>query len=387
MKLVWGYTFYVVILLFPYTGGGGTHIRFLLGARTRSPYMGGISAPMNIQKNLKRDVSLKKFTTFKIGGSADFFVRVRSVGELKEALLYAKTKKLKTFVLGGGSNTVFSDDGFDGLIIKMEIMGVVCRDTKDDSVTLEVGGGEVWDELVSFCVSQGFYGIENLSSIPGTVGAAPVQNIGAYGIEVKDVIEWVEAINVKTGTIKRFTNTECDFKYRDSFFKTPKGNKYIITRVCFTLKKSGVPDLLYSDMATYFNENKSPSLKAVREAVISIRSKKFPNLNEVGTAGSFFKNPILTNKEFAVLKDKFPDIPSYYGDKRHVKIPLGFVLDKLGWKGKKYTQVGSYEKQALIIVNYKRATRRQLSAFVDMIEKDVKDKTGIVIEKEVTFVE
>jgi UDP-N-acetylmuramate dehydrogenase len=362
----------------------------LFGARTRSPYIGGINilvdTIMNILKDIKRNISLKKFTTFRIGGRADFFVSVKNIDELKEVLLYAKKKKLKVFILGGGSNIVFSDDGFKGLVIKIEIKGIISRNKKNNITELEVGSGEVFDELVSFCVQQNLYGIENLSAIPGTVGAAPVQNIGAYGAEVKDTIEWVETINIKTFKIKRFTNKECNFKYRDSFFKTKKGKEYVITRVGFKLKKDGAPNLSYADLASYFNESDNPPLKAIRQAIVVVRSKKFPNLTEVGTAGSFFKNPILTNKEFKALQEKFPKVPSYHSDKRHVKVPLGYMLDKLGWKGKEYKHVSTYKNQALIVVSNKNATRKQLEIFIKMIEEDVKTKTNIIIEKEVLFI-
>lgn len=367
-------------------GGGGTHIRFLLGARTRSPYIGRIDIIMDVQKSIKQDVLLKKFTTFRIGGPADYFISVHSTDELKEALQYAQEHNLKTFVLGGGSNIVFSDEGFRGLVIKIEIKGIVCHDTEDSDVMLEVGGGEVWDELVSFSVSRNLYGIENLSSIPGTVGATPVQNIGAYGVEVKDYIEWVEAIEIQTRNIKRFSRKECLFSYRDSFFKTACGRKYIIVKVGFKLKKEGVLNLSYVDVAHYFTQKKSPTLKRVREAIITIRGKKFPNLNEVGTAGSFFKNPILTQKEYKLLKEKFSDIPSYYNDATRVKVPLGFILEKLGWKGRTNNLVGTYKNQSLVVVSYKRATCKQLVSFISDIEKDVKNKTGIVIEREVTLV-
>lgn len=340
--------------------------------------------------DIQRDVSLKKFITFRIGGAADFFVCVASTEELKEALLYAKENKLNVFILGGGSNIVFSDDGFKGLVIKIEIKGIVSRSATESSVTLAVGAGEVFDDFVSFCVVNNLYGIENLSAIPGTVGAAPIQNIAAYGVEVRDCIEWVDAVNIETCETKRFTHTECNFTYRDSFFKTKAGKEYCITRVCFTVKKKAKPNLSYTDLRTYFGENKSPSLEEVREAVIHIRSKKFPDLNTVGTAGSFFKNPTLTVDEFRVLQvkfqKKFGKIPSYKAGIGFVKIPLGFILEKLGWKGKRYTQLSTYKNHALVIVNNKHATQKQLEKFACMIEEDVKEKTNITIEREVIFV-
>ncbi len=377
-------------------GGGGTHIRFLFGARTRSPYIGRIDRFFHsVRMDIQRNVLLKKFTTFRIGGTADFFVRVKSSDELKEALVYAKTNRLKIFILGGGSNIVFSDDGFKGLVIKIEIKGVVSRSATESSVTLAVGAGEEFDDFVSFCVVNSLYGIENLSAIPGTVGAAPIQNIGAYGMEVKDTIEWVDAVHIKTCETKRFTCTECNFAYRDSFFKTKTGKEYCITRVCFNVKKKARLNLSYADLVTYFGKNNASSLQEVRDAIIDIRSQKFPDLNKVGTAGSFFKNPILTVKEFQALQEKFQEkfqkkrieIPRYKTKEGLIKVPLGFILEKLGWKGKEYTSLSTYRNQALVIVNNACATQKQLETFACMIEKDVKEKINIVIEKEVTFVE
>ncbi len=335
---------------------------------------------------IQKDVSLKEFTTFRIGGSADFFVCVQSVSELKKAITYAQEHTLKVFILGSGSNIVFKDEGFRGLVIKIEIKGVVCNNTKGDGVILEVGGGEVFDELISYCVKNNYYGLENLSAIPGTVGASPVQNIGAYGVEVKDLIKYVDTINIHTCKTKRFTKSECKFVYRDSFFKTEKGKEYVIIHVCFKLKKQNKLNLSYSDLAKYFRENKATSLTEVREAIINIRRNKFPDLDKVGTAGSFFKNPIVTDIEYSALQGQFESIPSYRSSVGYVKIPLGFILEKLGWKGREYKQLCIYDKQALVIVNKKNATAKQLNELSNMIEKDVMEKTGIKIEKEVTFV-
>ncbi|HEC32645.1 MAG TPA: UDP-N-acetylmuramate dehydrogenase [Candidatus Kaiserbacteria bacterium] len=368
-------------------GSGGTHIRFLFGARTRSPYIGGIDILMNIQDNLKRKVILKEFTTFRIGGPADFFVRVQNIKELKEVLIYTQENKLRVFILGGGSNIVFQDDGFRGLVIKIEIKGILYKDLKENEILLEAGGGEIWDDLVSFSVAHGFYGIENLSAIPGTVGATPVQNIGAFGVEVGDFIESVDVIDIKTGKERKFTKKECMFGYRDSFFKTKVGKEYIITRVVFKLIKDGKLNFSYSDISQHFKiGNKTLCFKETRKAIIAIRSKKSPNLDRVCTAGSFFKNPILTNKKYKVLLDMFPDIPSYNIDKQHVKVPLGFILEKLGWKGKKYKNVGIYKKQSLVVVGGSNSTQKELETFAQMIEVDVKNKTGIFIEREVVFV-
>ncbi|MBI2618368.1 UDP-N-acetylmuramate dehydrogenase [Candidatus Kaiserbacteria bacterium] len=335
---------------------------------------------------IKRNVSLKKFTTFRIGGRADFFVSVQTEAELHEALSFARKKRLKTFILGGGSNIVFSDDGFRGLVIKMDIKGIVLRHTHTLTTLIEVGAGEVWDELVSFTVGQGLCGIENLSGIPGTVGAAPIQNIGAYGVEVKDTVEWVEVMNQKTGAKKRLSHSACGFSYRDSIFKHAKGGNYVITRVCFRLVKDGAPVLSYKDVAQYFEGKETPPLKDVRTAILTIRKGKFPDLSKVGTAGSFFKNPIITNAEYRTLRQKFPDTLSYYYDRNHVKIPLGFILERMGWKGRTLKRVGVYDRHALVLVATRHATRKELQSLVEMISNDVKKQTGITIEEEVSLV-
>ncbi len=190
------------------------------------------------------------------------------------------------------------------------------------------------DEFISYCVEHNFYGLENLSAIPGTVGAGPVQNIGAYGVEVKDLIKNVDTINLNTGETKRFTRKECKFTYRGSFFKTKDGSKYVITNVCFKLKKQSDIDTSYNDVSRYFKENKTPSLYQVREAIINIRKNKFPDLNRVGTAGSFFKNIVATNAKYTELLGLFGEVPSYKVNREYEKVPLGFILEKLGWKEK-----------------------------------------------------
>jgi UDP-N-acetylmuramate dehydrogenase len=245
---------------------------------------------MDTQEN----ISLKELTTFKIGGNARFFARIKNISDLEKAITFAHEKNLKIFVLGGGSNILFHDQGFDGLVVKMEIMDVVINGNVGDKVIVSAGAGVEWDLLVAGTVAHRLYGLENLSLIPGTVGAAPVQNIGAYGSEVKNTIEWVEAIDIDTGNVRRFSNHECAFGYRTSFFKTPAGKKYIIARVGFSLTRNGKINTSYRDIAEYIKNNAISdaelSLQKIRDMVIDIRTKKLPNLKEYGTAGSFFKN-------------------------------------------------------------------------------------------------
>lgn len=332
--------------------------------------------------DIRENVSLKEYTTFKLGGSARFFVCVKSGEELKEALEFSKHENLQIFVLGGGSNILFSDNGFDGLVIKMEIKGIEWNESK-----VIVGAGENWDEFVEQAVGRGLCGVENLSGIPGTVGASPVQNIGAYGAEVKDTISWVEVLDKKSGEIKKFSNVECKFGYRNSFFKTEEGKNFIITRVAFNLSKNGIPNITYKDLSKYFQNQNNPTLTEIRNAVIKIRTGKFPDLKLYGTAGSFFKNPIISKEKYTELIIKFPDLPNYPWDNKNVKIPLAWILDNVcKIKGTNFGNVGFYKNQPLVIINLGNATAGEINIVANEIIKKVKEMTGIEIEREVETV-
>jgi UDP-N-acetylmuramate dehydrogenase len=332
---------------------------------------------------VKHNVSLKDYTTLHIGGRAAFLISVTTLDDLKEALIFAREKNIPITVIGGGSNILMSDAGTSGLVIKMEMRGVKYRAIGGDKVEVEAGAGESWDDLVSFAITNNLYGIENLSGIPGTVGAAPIQNIGAYGVELNGVAAWVDVLNTKTLTTKRLTPEACKFSYRDSIFKHTIGKKYIVTGVCFTLTRDGTPNLSYHDLKKYFGEDATPTLDEVRTAILSIRAQKFPDLREVGTAGSFFKNPIIPLSQYRTLLEQFPQLPAYYIDRAHVKIPLGGILESLGWKGKRRGSVRTYEKQALVLVTEYGATAKDVDLFAQEIEKDVKEKIGITLEREV----
>ncbi len=338
---------------------------------------------------ISEHVSLAEYTTFKIGGPARYFCVVKSIEELREALEFAKSKSQQVFVLGGGSNILAGDAGFDGLVIKMEMKGVV----REGSL-VTAWAGEGWDDLVAKTVEWNMWGLENLSLIPGTVGASPVQNIGAYGVEVMDVIESVRTIDIETGAEKVFSNAECGFSYRDSFFKKPEAKKYIIVSVTFSLRLGGQGDgmanLSYKDIKAYFATTGvvAPSQAQVRGAVISIRTGKFPNLSTTGTAGSFWKNPIISKEQFARISAAYPLIPSFpvdgEGTSAHVKVPLAWVLDNVcGLKGFKMGLAGLFEKQPLVLVAEKGASSKDVNRLADFVARTVKDKTGIEIEREV----
>jgi UDP-N-acetylmuramate dehydrogenase len=342
--------------------------------------------------NIEENVLLANYTTFKIGGKARYFVVVKNEEDLKQAVIFAKQKSLPIYVLGGGSNLLISDEGVDGLVLKIEIKGV----TWDSESQVIVGAGEVWDDLVQQTVDKNLYGLENLSGVPGTVGASVVQNIECYGAEVKDSVESVEVFNIETLEIEILTNKQCDFIYRHSIFKTEEGKKYIILRVNFVLKKEGTLNLDYKDVKNYLKENnleeKNVSLGKMREILLFIRKNKLPDLKQFGTAGSFFKLPVVNSETLFALKKISPDMPHYKIDigcntslQGEHKIPLGHLLEQFGWKGYKDGEAGIFEKHSLIVINHGNATAKDVKNLVEKIAKDVKEKTGINIETEVVM--
>jgi UDP-N-acetylmuramate dehydrogenase len=346
----------------------------------------------------EEQIPLAPLTTFRIGGLARYFCVATSEAELIEAFAFARARGLSTLVIGGGSNMLVGDAGFPGLVIQMGLKGI--RESRGASesgiVRVEVGAGESWDGLVDFCVGKGYWGIENLSLIPGTVGAAPVQNIGAYGCEAKDIIESVRVIDSATGAALTLGNAECLFGYRDSKFKGPEGKGLVITGVTFVLSTVPRPNLSYKDLKEYFAKRtgdagtlavEAPSLSDIRSAVISIRQSKFPDLARFGTAGSFWKNPIIGADAFAVLKTAQPLIPSYPAPDGRVKIPLAWILDVVcGLKGHAAGKVRLFENQPLVLTVEFGAASGEVEAFAREIEGIVASKTGIIIEREVNSV-
>ncbi len=342
---------------------------------------------MPVQKMFEENVTLAPFTTMRVGGPARFFIRIKSADVLSGVLKFATEKNLPTFILGGGSNIVVSDRGWDGLVIKMEMDGEVFEEIAD-GMRVIVGAGVGWDHVVAETVSRGLPGLENLSAIPGSVGAAPVQNIGAYGREVKNFIEWVEVWDPRTCAVKKLSNKECDFRYRDSVFKH-EGSHYIIMRVCFVLRRDMDTDISYRDLKKYFNDKgvENPNSGEVREAVISIRRQKLPDIATTGTAGSFFKNLMVTEKQFTDLAVRYPKITFFDADKGFKKIPLAWVLDKIcGLKGYREGNVGLYEHQPLAVVNYGGASAREIVSFAEKIKNIVKEKIDIIPEYEVLLI-
>jgi UDP-N-acetylmuramate dehydrogenase len=337
---------------------------------------------------LKSNVALAPLSTLRVGGFATYVVRITSLSDLKEAVSFIRQENLPFFILGEGSNVLFPDEGYDGVVLKMEMEGKEFT-THKSHVEIIVAAGESWDAFVETCVKNGYWGIENLSGIPGTVGAVPVQNVGAYGTEAKDVILWVEVFDTKQCTLRVLSNKECNFSYRNSIFKNYEHKHLIITRVCFALKKEGNPSLDYVDVRNYFHDSSEPpTLGHMRRAICDIRAQKFPDLAHVGTAGSFFKNPIIAESHFFRLKEKYPGLPGFSADHAGMKkVSLAWILDRLCLlKGVTIGSVGTYDHQSLVFVTYKDATATELKKFAKSISRKVYEKTNITIEPEVTYV-
>jgi UDP-N-acetylmuramate dehydrogenase len=333
--------------------------------------------------NIRENVPLASQTTFQTGGPARFFVEVRSEEELLGVLEWNTQLQYPIFVLGGGSNILLSDKGFTGLVIKNNIHAR--REITE--TTYEFGGGESWDEVVEFAVTENLQGIEMLSYIPGTLGGAVVQNIGAYGGEIGDVIHTVTAINIHTKEKRIFLRDECSFSYRFSFFKSHEGRNWIVTSAVLRFEKNNVGKVTFKEVEEKLGGKKETFIKEIRDTVIAIRTAKLPDWKHTGTAGSFFKNPIIDGDRYNHLKEKFPEIPGFPVDGGRVKVPLGWILDKVcGLKGHTQGSVGLYEKQALVLVNHGNATTEEVAQLASFVSKIVQEKTGIVIEPEVEYV-
>jgi UDP-N-acetylmuramate dehydrogenase len=341
--------------------------------------------PATIQKN----ILLKDFTTFSTGGPARYFVRVKTLEELKYAVKFSRRLNLRYFVLGRGANVLVSDVGFNGLVIKMEICGTRFEKKKNGAVCVTAGAGEDWDAFVAKTLKRGFVGLENLSLVPGTVGASAVGSIGCYGTEVKDHIFSVEALNTETMRIKKFSNKECNFKYRESFFKTKKGKNYIVTSVTFELKKNGTLKMDYKDVQEYFLRKKiiSPKAQDLRDAIIEIRTKKLPNILTDHTAGSFFKNIVLPDALADEIIKKYPGIAVYPAGRGKKKLATGWILDHIcGLRGVWRGNIGTHINQALCVVNNGQGTTEEVLEFAKWLQEQVKNKLGVFPEFEVQVI-
>ena len=346
---------------------------------------------MNIQEN----VPLAPMTTLGVGGSARYFVRASNVGEVRAAVDFASSRELPLFVLGGGSNLVISDAGWPGLVLRVAIKGMDIR-FENGRAVCEIGGGEDWDNFVAAAVKRNCAGVECLSGIPGSVGGTPVQNVGAYGQEVSETIDSVQALDLRDGEIRELCNPACGFSYRTSIFNTTERGRYIIVRVTYLLEPDGPPRIAYADLQKYFSgKSETPTLQATREAVRQIRASKamliVPNDEDCRSAGSFFKNPVLSSEEYSALTERAQrlglTVPSYPALSAQRKISAAWLVESAGCR-KGYTRgpVGISRKHALAIVNRGGATAADVIALKDEIQKRVADAFGIHLKPEPVFV-
>lgn len=331
------------------------------------------------------NISLKAMNTFGIDSSAKRFTIIRDEKDIKTVLDANEHDQI--FILGGGSNILFTQD-FDGLVIKNEIQGFNTIEDNKDYAIIESGAGEVWHEFVMKCIDKNLGGIENLSLIPGNVGASPMQNIGAYGVEIKDVFEYLDAYHIKDRKIQRFNAQECKFGYRESVFKNELKGQYIICKVAFRLTKKHDLKTSYGAIE---NELRSmskinPSIKDVSDAVINIRQSKLPDPKQIGNAGSFFKNPIVSTELLNEIQSKYADIPNYPVTQNKVKLAAGWLIEKAGWKGRTYDErYGVHKLQALVLVNYNRTNGDEILKLSALIIDDVKAKFNVTLEREVNI--
>ncbi|OIO29092.1 UDP-N-acetylenolpyruvoylglucosamine reductase [Candidatus Nomurabacteria bacterium CG1_02_31_12] len=336
---------------------------------------------------------LVKLNTFGVFANAQFFIEINNEDDLKELFSCPEFKDNKKLFLGGGSNVLFTKD-FNGIVILNKLKGIEILDENLDYVFIKSMGGEKWHDLVSFTVDRGYWGIENLSLIPGTVGAAPVQNIGAYGVEIKDILENIETYDIEKGEKKVFKKEECEFGYRDSIFKNKLKNKYFIFAVTLKLNKKVNPNVSYKVLQEYLEKNKIEvkSSKDISDVVVAIRKSKLPDPVLIGNAGSFFKNVYVNKQTFEKLILKYPDL-SFFEEDGMIKIPAGWLIEKCGpiengvsWKGYRKGNVGVHKRQALVIVNYGGATGEEIKNFSEEIINSVYYKFGLKLEREVNLI-
>jgi UDP-N-acetylmuramate dehydrogenase len=332
---------------------------------------------------IEKNVSLKPFNTFGLEASAKLLARVTDVASLRAILDDRKLRNEERFILGGGSNILLTKN-VDGLVIKNELAGIDVISESTDHYLVRSGAGVVWHQLVMYCIENGYAGVENLSLIPGNVGAAPMQNIGAYGVELKDVFHSLEAVEMTTGNVETFLASECEFGYRESVFKHKLKGQFIISSVTLRLNKQPNLNTSYGAIEEELERLgiASPSINDVSRAVINIRQSKLPDPKELGNSGSFFKNPVIPTVQFEELRRKYPAIPGYPAGEE-TKLAAGWLIEQCGWKGKVVGQTGSHAKQALVLVNYGNATGVEIFNLSEQILISVYDTFGVQLEREV----
>lgn len=334
---------------------------------------------------IKKNISLKPYNTFGVDVTTKHFVSVSTINELKQVLNLPNYPE--KFILGGGSNLLLTKD-FNGLVIHINLKGISVANETENSIEVTAQAGENWHDFVSWCLKHNYGGLENLSLIPGNVGTAPIQNIGAYGIELKDFFVSCEALDISNQSIHHFDKSACNFGYRNSIFKQEAKGKYIICSVTFQLTKGS--HKLHTAYGAIANELKnmeiaSPTIQDVSKAVIAIRNSKLPNPKELGNSGSFFKNPVISTKNFDQLKEQFPEAPGYPISKKEVKVPAGWLIEQAGFKGKRFNNYGVHKKQALVLVNYGNANGSEILKLAQLIQETINRLFNITIEAEVNI--
>jgi len=334
---------------------------------------------------IKENQSLKSSNTFAIDVNARYFAEIHSTAELQELLGTEQIRTEALLIVGGGSNILFTKD-FDGLVVKMKIEGITVT-AQGDAVFVTAGAGVKWHDLVMYCVENGYAGLENLSLIPGTVGASPIQNIGAYGVELKDVFYSCEAVEIATGTLRNFNYADCGFGYRESVFKNEYKGRYIITSVCYQLSKTPNLNIQYGAIAAELQNRhiEQPSIADVSAVVADIRVSKLPDPSTIGNAGSFFKNPVIDETDFAPVLAAAPDVVHYPAGPGKVKLAAGWLIEACGFKGMVSGHTGTWKNQALVLVNHGGATGAEVYNFSERIIETVHTRFGIRLEREVNI--
>ena len=337
---------------------------------------------------IKENVSLKPYNTFGVEAIAKYFAVASNQDEVREILNWTKENNQKILLLSGGSNMLIVND-WDGLALKIEMHGIEMVESNEDEAIVKVNSAEVWNDFVQWCIERDLGGLENLSLIPGRAGTAPIQNIGAYGVEIKDTMTELTALEIATGQLRTFTNEQCKFGYRDSVFKNELKGQYLILDVSFKLTKKN--HKLHTEYGAIRNELAQmgidkPTIKDVAQAVIKIRQSKLPDPKKIGNSGSFFKNPVIDQKLFDELKLKFPEIVGYPSGDDKVKVAAGWLIENAGWKGKRFEDAGVHKDQALVLVNYGNATGKEIYDLSEKIIQDIFEKYNIHLEREVNVI-
>ena len=337
---------------------------------------------------MKTNVSLRPYNSFGFDAVAKQFAEINEVSELQALIQSGALQHQETLILSGGNNILFQNEVFDGIVVYINTKGIEILREDGNELVVRAQAGEDWPDFVRFCVGKGWHGVENLAHIPGKVGAAPVQNIGAYGMELKDSFLQCEAMELTTGETKVFTKEECRFGYRESVFKNELKGKFVITSVDFLLKKEAPLHLEYGNIKTYLEQNgiERPTLQQLHDAICAIRDTKLPDVKQIGSAGSFFKNPVIERTLFEALQKDYPTMPHYGEPNGMVKVPAGWLIEQAGWKGWRDEHVGVYDKQALVLVHYGGGKGHDIVELAHKIQDSVEEKFGIRISPEVNFV-